>query len=177
MKQNYVKLLIVILSLSVALFLSGCATGGKEATAGPKADNSPKVNPPVVEPGKSVPGQNINPAELKQWDDVKGKILVENYPADITKYLADHKDKETQQAFNINNRTYIVLTMGQMPSAGYQIELKDIVLKDGTLTVFVKYEKPGKNDNVATVITYPTLVIETDDIYEGHYEIQYNIEK
>lgn len=165
MKKNRGKFLIIILSLLVALSLAGCAAGGKGA------DNNSKENPPVV----SQP--NINPDELKQWDGVKGKILAENYPADITKYLDDHKEKETQQAFNINNKTYIVLTMGQMPSAGYQIELKDIILKDGALKVFVKYEKPGNNDIVATVITYPTLVIETDDIYEGHYEIQYDIEK
>ena len=83
--------------------------------------------------------------------------------------------EETQNAFNINNRTYIVMTMGEQSTGGYSIELQDLVLKDSGLHVYVKYQRPG--EVAATVITYPTLVVETDGIYEGHYEIVYHIER
>lgn len=114
--------------------------------------------------------------EPKEYNGVTGKVLAQGYPAEIENYLDENKLKETQQAFNINNQTYLVLTMGEQTSAGHAIELKDLVLGDGTLKVFVKYVKPGKGDIVATVMTYPSLVIETDKIYEGHYEIVYDIE-
>lgn len=194
MKKSLNKSIIMFICLILVVSLMGCSTSNTAAT-GPKAeqggkagDNSQTPDKPAgntdkqtsgnTSPGKGGDeGQNVKPGELKQWDGVKGKILTDDYPAEINKYLTDNQSKETQQAFNINNKTYIVLTMGQKPTAGYLIELKDMSLKDGALKVFVKYEKPGKDDMAAEVITYPSLVIETDDIYEGHYEILYDIEK
>ncbi len=173
MKKPIRLILISILGVLVVLSLTGCSLGGSNSSnTNPVKDEA--ANNPT---DKGQQGNNLDPSGLKQWDGVKGKLLTENYPEQITKYLDENKAKETQQAFNINNKTYIVMTMGEQNSAGYLIELKDLVLKDGVLKVFVKYEKPGKDDIVATVITYPSLVIETDDIYEGHYEIQYEIEK
>ena len=65
--------------------------------------------------------------------------------------------------------------MGEQSSGGYAIKLKYLILKDGALNVFVEYEKPG--EIATTVMTYPSLVIETDGIYEGHYEIIYHIQR
>jgi hypothetical protein len=127
-------------------------------------------------------GQNQNPAspepkDAVEWDGVQGKVLTGDYPKEISAYLEENKEKETQQALNINNRTYIVMTMGEKSSAGYQIQLIKVSLQDGTLMVEAKYQKPAKDEQTATVMTYPSLVIETDDIYEGHYLIDYVIEK
>jgi len=173
MKKSIKKVLIAILCVLVVLSVTGCTRGSE----------NPGVNDPIHGQGnetakdKDQAGKNIDSNTERQWDGVKGKVLTGDYPEEIIKYLEDHKQNENQQAFNVNNKTYIVMTMGEQPSAGYIIELKDVVLKDGALKVFVKYEKPLKDDMVATVITYPSLVIETDDIYEGHYEILYDIEK
>jgi len=123
------------------------------------------------------PDQKSNPEQLKQWDRVKGRIVTEDYPAEISAYLEENKTMETQRALNVNNKTYLVLTMGQCPTAGYQIEFTNLSLKDGKLIIKAKYVKPNRDDIVATVITYPSLVIETDDIYEGHYLIEFNIDK
>jgi len=122
-------------------------------------------------------GQGGQTGTGKQWEEVKGKILTEGYPAEISSYLEANKTKETQQAFNINNKTYLVLTMGQRPSAGYHIELTKLGITDGKLIVQAEYVKPKPDELVATVITYPSLVIETDDIYEGHYSIEFVIDK
>lgn len=67
--------------------------------------------------------------------------------------------------------------MGEQRSGGYSIMLKAMTLKDGKLVINASYIKPGKDDNVSMAITYPHLVIETDKIYEGHYEIDYQIQK
>ncbi|NLM20625.1 MAG: protease complex subunit PrcB family protein [Peptococcaceae bacterium] len=123
------------------------------------------------------PDHKNNPKQLQQGDGVKSRILTENYPAEISAYLEENKTKETQRALNVNNKTYLVLTMGQCPTAGYHIELTNLSLQDGKLIVQAKYVKPNRGDIVATVITYPSLVIETDDIYEGHYLIEFNIDK
>ncbi len=163
MRKSLKVLLLSALSILLVVSLIGCSTGANDKP--PVDDNPPAGDSP--QNGSSDP---------KEYNGVTGKVLTQGYPTKIENYLEENKLKETQQAFNIDNRTYLVLTMGEQTSAGYAIELQDLVLGDGTLKVFVKYVKPGKDDIVATVMTYPSLVIETDDIYEGHYEIAYDIE-
>lgn len=162
MKKAIKLFLLIALSILLAVSFVGCAANEK-----PPAEEKPQV-------GDSPQNGSDEP---KEYNGEIGNVLTEGYPAEIQKYLEENKLEETQQAFNINNKTYLVLTMGEQSSAGYAIELKDLVLADGTLKVFVKYVKPGKDAVVATVITYPSLVIETDKIYEGHYEIAYDIKK
>lgn len=167
--NGYFRALIIAVMCGMLIFSLGGCTPAES-----------KENPPAQVGENDELEQNDNENnnnELKQYDGVKARIINENYPVEIETYLEDNKNQETQQAFNINNRTYLVLTMGEKPSAGYAVELKDLVLKDGYLKVFARYIKPGKDEIVATVITYPYLVIETDDIYEGHYEIEYELQK
>lgn len=181
MKKTMKVFLITVLSIILVVSLAGCSTGADNK---PLVDNSPKggqVNNPDdnkgTEPAGDPSDEGVKKDEPIDFNGVTAKVMTQGYPAEIEKYLDENKMNETQQAFNINNRTYIVLTMGEQTSGGYAIELKDLVLADGALKVSVKYIKPGKDDMVATVITYPSMVIETDDIYEGHYEIEYDIEQ
>jgi len=181
------KVLKLIIITAICVTLIGVMSGCFGKNTQDSANNPPAVSEPDnsgtpdgkggdTDSGQDT-GNNIGLNEFKQWDGVKGKILTDNYPEEITQYLKDKQDKESQQVYNINNKTYIVMTMGSQSTAGYQIELSDLILKDGILKVVAVYEKPGKDDNVAQVISYPVLVIETDDIYEGHYEITFDIEK
>lgn len=177
---------IVLLCFLAVFALSGCSTAGDAGKSEPQLENKGGDGMPNQgkdsDQGSEPPGQGgdqpvSNQDELRQWEGLKAKVINDNYPAEISRYLETNREKETQQSLNVNNKTYLVLTMGQKPSAGYGIDLKDLSLKDGTLNVQVKYIQPGKNVNVATVITYPSLVIETDDIYEGHYLIEFDLEK
>ena len=182
MKKTIEILLITALSIILVVSLTGCSTGADNK---PLVDNNPQAggvgSPADNNQGSQQTGdpagEGVKKDEPIDFNGVTAKIMTQGYPAEIEKYLDDNKMNETQQAFNINNRTYIVLTMGEQTSGGYAIELKDLALADGVLKVSAKYVKPGKGDMAATVMTYPSLVIETDDIYEGHYEIGYNIEK
>lgn len=192
---RFKKISVILFCFLLLISLTACSAVEKPVNTNPqdgKNDWQAKNNGNgAAEEGDKVPGKgggttgseegsagkNVTPDELREWNGVKGKILTGNYPAEVEQYIETNKSRETQKAMNVNNRTYIVLTMGERRSAGYVIELKDVVLKDGILKVFAKYEKPGKNDIVATVITYPTLVLELDDIYEGHYTIEYDIEQ
>ena len=182
MKKKMKVLMITVLSIILVVSLAGCSTGADNK---PLVDDSPKggqVDNPVgdekgTEPAGDPSDGGVKKDEPVDFNGLTAKVMTQGYPAEIEKYLDENKMSETQQALNINNRTYIVLTMGEQTSGGYAIELKDLVLADGALKVSVKYIKPGKDDIVATVITYPSLVIETNDIYEGHYEIEYDIEQ
>jgi hypothetical protein len=173
------RILIAFFGLIIVFSLAGCSWGSKTAnmnTPPPGGDQSSQTNPATggtPENGEKSSGQTAP----VQWSGVKGTVLTSDYPAEINKYLEENKTKETQQVLTINNKTYLIMTMGQQSTAGYRIELKSLVLKNGVLTASAKYEKPLPNEAVAAVITYPSLVIETDDIYEGHFAIKFDIEK
>ena len=168
MKKAFKVFFLIALSIVLVVSFGGCSK--PPITEKPPGQNG-NTNPPA---NGEQPGDGDEP---KEYNGVTAKVIKVDYPTQIESYLQENQAKETQQAFNIDNRTYIVLTMGEKTSGGYAIELKDLVLGDGSLKVFVKYIVPGKDDITTTVMTYPSLVIETDKIYEGHYEIEYEIEK
>lgn len=178
MKKAFKIFFLIVLSIVLVVSFAGCFKAS--INENPPSENG-SINPPVngeqPKPGNGPTNGNGNQDEPKAYDGVTVKVIKTDYPAQIESYLQENQAKETQQAFNIDNRTYIVLTMGEKTSGGYAIELKDLVLGDGSLKVYVKYRVPGKDDATTAVITYPSLVIETDKIYEGHYEIAYEIEK
>ena len=83
MKKKLRLLLSVSLSILLVISLIGCSAGDNNK---PLVDKDPKA-------GEQVPAN----------------IIKSDYPAEIEKYLDENSQNETQQAFNIDNRTYIVL--------------------------------------------------------------------
>lgn len=160
MKKAVQCLTLVAICVFLIIGLTGCTNTTKP----------PEPSEPVVQPGDGNDGQ-------LQPEIVPGNVLTDDYPAEIQKYLEANEQQETQQALNINNHTYIVMTMGEQRSGGYSIKLDKIELKDATVMVYADYIKPGQDEGVTMALTYPHLVIETDKIYEGHYLIDYQIRK
>ncbi|NLP43025.1 MAG: protease complex subunit PrcB family protein [Peptococcaceae bacterium] len=182
MKNTIRYFLIMILSIVLVISVTGCSFGSNSDADSAANGQQGNVEEPSgnseIEAGNGDDvddKQQTEEEELIEGDKVQHQVLTDSYPVEINNYLEKNKVAETQQAFNINNRTYLVLTMGEQSSGGYAIKLKDLILKDGALNVFVEYEKPG--EIATTVMTYPSLVIETDGIYEGHYEIIYHIQR
>lgn len=191
------KLFIIMMCILLVFALTACSDGSKDDgnQKPPVQDNNPGDNGETPGNGGQLPmnedneGNEENNDEeqkgtdetsdgsLQDWGGVKGRILTGDYPQEVEEYIEANKTEESQQALNVGYRTIIVMTMGEKPSAGYGIELKDARLENGVLTISAAYNKPAKGSVVATVITYPTLVLELDDIYLGHYKIEYDIEK
>lgn len=54
----------------------------------------------------------------------------------------------------------VVITMGEMPSAGYAVQIVDLdESTDAKWVIDITFTAPGADDMVATVITYPYAVI------------------
>jgi len=60
---------------------------------------------------------------------------------------------------NFENTIVLFLSMGEKPTAGYQITVERIVLEQDTLKVAVKMKKPGPGKTLATVITQPYVMV------------------
>jgi len=62
-----------------------------------------------------------------------------------------------------NDKTYLVVTAGEKPSAGYAIEIKEITYNGEQLQVIAQLKGPGPGDIVAEVLTYPMIVLSIPD--------------
>lgn len=71
---------------------------------------------------------------------------------------------EPPPEIDFSKATIIAVFMGECPTTGYSIEVKEVI--DTGLTIVVKVEKvyPGKGCMVGEALTYPYHIIETSKI-------------
>lgn len=62
-----------------------------------------------------------------------------------------------------DEKTYLVVTAGEKPTAGYVVEVKEITYDGEQLKVSAHLNEPRPGDVVAQVITYPMLVLSIPD--------------
>ena len=62
-----------------------------------------------------------------------------------------------------DEKTYLVVTAGEKPTAGYVVEVKEITYDGEQLKVSALLNEPRPGDVVAQVITYPMLVLSIPD--------------
>lgn len=62
--------------------------------------------------------------------------------------------------------TYIAIFMGEKPTGGYIITVREIVLEGGKAKVHVEFNEPSETCFVTQQITRPFLVIRTEKINE-----------
>jgi hypothetical protein len=87
-------------------------------------------------------------------------------PTQITQILPNYRMKEKALVCKINGEVYVVVTRGEMPSTGYGVEIKKILLDktegEETLRVIAKFTDPKPGDIQAQVLTYPYTVVKTN---------------
>lgn len=130
------KLAIVILCLALVFSLAGCT--GKDRPR-PEDNTSP---PGAVQPQPdSGNGERIA--------DEKARLWVES-----CKYI------EGIYTFNTGDKTYIMAALGEMPTAGYKVEIKKAAETAEEIKFDVEVEEPV--GPAVEVITYPYALIEIE---------------
>ena len=111
------------------------------------------------------------PAEDKTVNKTK---LVENTDYFIRGELTwgDYWDK-TKKGYYIDSKNepnapyYYVLIMGEKPTGGYSLKVKEVNRNDGKTEMIVEEIVPGANEVTTQALTYPTLVVEFPTQQEG----------
>ncbi len=89
-----------------------------------------------------------------------------NIPTQIAQILPNYRMKEKALVCKINGEVYVVVTRGEMPSTGYGVEVKKILLEktddEETLRVIAQFTDPKPGDIQAQVLTYPYTVVKTN---------------
>ena len=96
-------------------------------------------------------------------------ILLEEeaIPREITAdVIPDYRDLERALGCLVDGKVYVVVTRGEKPTAGYDIQIDKMKLEKTeqgkNLVVTALFTDPPAGETVAQVITYPYQVAETD---------------
>ncbi len=113
--------------------------------------------------------------EKKPAEDTKTKTkLVENTDYYVRGELTwgDHWDK-TKKGYYIDSKNepnapyYYALCMGEKPTGGYSLKVKEVNKVNGKTELIVEEIVPGKDETTTQALTYPTLVVEFPTEQEG----------
>lgn len=105
---------------------------------------------------------------LKGDKTVEFKILNENkIPQDISsQVIPEYRTLERALACTIDDKIYVVVTRGEKPTSGFEVDIDRIVLEEKNgrtkLVVYADFKDPEKDKALAQIITYPVKVAQTD---------------
>lgn len=80
-------------------------------------------------------------------------------PREFTMILTDPELKGKVSAGDIQTSNFILLNMGEKPTAGYSIGVKSVVETDRNVIVTVEKKEPAADAVVAQVVTAPYALI------------------
>ncbi|WP_164984918.1 protease complex subunit PrcB family protein [Ammoniphilus sp. CFH 90114] len=88
---------------------------------------------------------------------VNFELLKAPYPAFVDDVAKSMKQKGGSKVIHKNGHTYVVIALGQRPSAGYSVIIDNVQHSDGKLVITYEEKKP--QGMAASVITYPVTVV------------------
>ena len=149
---------LLFLAVLIILFLCGCVSFEKNIPEKNKTEYSNIKNNLYINLNisKNQSFQNTNNNTVKNKIENKvnlPKIL--NY--EIIAYGAFGEKNRGCYYYYEGNKTIIVINLGEMPTAGYKIEIINITETDNGIVVYYKVIPP--KEIAAMVITYPYIKI------------------
>ncbi|MDD4377408.1 MAG: protease complex subunit PrcB family protein [Eubacteriales bacterium] len=83
----------------------------------------------------------------------------------VTDVIPEYRDMERALACIVDKKVYVIVTRGEKPTAGYEIEIDKMILENkgdkANLAVCANFADPGNEKTVAQIISYPLVVAET----------------
>lgn len=106
----------------------------------------------------------INSGETKvKFDKVSEKMMPREMEAEI---LPEYRNLERAMACKVDGKVYVIVTRGEKPTAGYEVEIDKITLEskdDKTnMIVYANFVDPTDTENLAQVLCYPHAVAKAE---------------
>ena len=155
-KKIFITSIVVIASLS--LLLTGCKQGESESTPVPTDTPESSTESPSSTSNQGITVNTINFREIdiSTLDDVHVRLI---------------NDMSLSRGYTYwvnEDGTYTVfIGLGERSTAGYGITVISVEDNEGNTNILVEETKPGKDDMVAQVITYPYVIIQMGGITDN----------
>lgn len=98
-----------------------------------------------------------------KFEKVSQKAMPREIEAEI---LPEYRDLERALACKVGDEIYVIVTRGEKPTAGYEVEIEKITLESkddkSNLIVHANFADPADAENMAQVTSYPAAVVKAD---------------
>ncbi len=98
-----------------------------------------------------------------KFEKVSEKVMPRELEADI---LPEYRDLERALACKVGDKIYIIVTRGEKPTAGYEVDIDKITLENkddkSNLIVYATFVDPAQPENMAQISCYPVAVAKAD---------------
>ncbi|XRP96888.1 protease complex subunit PrcB family protein [Methanocaldococcus sp. 16A] len=159
MKKNIIILLFTVILCSVTL--CGCISFEKNISEKNKIEYYNIKNNSYINSNTSK-NQSIQNTNKNTIDNKTNLPKTLNY--EIIAYGAFGEKSRGYYYYHEDNKTIIVINLGEMPTAGYEIKIINITKTNNRIIVYYKVVPP--KEFAAMVITYPYIKISVNGTYE-----------
>lgn len=101
-----------------------------------------------------VSGCMESTAQSEQPEPVE-EYLTDELPAEVQNWIEESRKDFASQTLTHENILYLLITYGEKPTGGYDVEIIDINEEGGRLVVNVLFTEPAEDEMVTQVLTYP----------------------
>jgi hypothetical protein len=101
--------------------------------------------------------------QLTEQEDVPYKQLTnEELPGELQGIIEEIKLTESNEIIVIGEHDYILITMGEQKTGGYEIIIHQVVEVEDEVRVWYEFITPAKDEMVTEAITYPFAIVQID---------------
>lgn len=83
----------------------------------------------------------------------------ENLPGGLAEWYQDNYKKEGLHSTNLDGGTYLLVSAGEKPTGGYEIQKLVLTGTDQVINVSASLRVPGKDEMVTEALTYPSILV------------------
>ena len=81
--------------------------------------------------------------------------IPDELPAEVQAWIEAGLEDFGARILEYDGLLYLLVTYGEKPTGGYDVEITDISEKENKLVVTAHFTEPGKDDIVTEALTYP----------------------
>ncbi|MDW7739703.1 MAG: protease complex subunit PrcB family protein [Bacillota bacterium] len=81
--------------------------------------------------------------------------LPDELPAEVQAWIDSRIEQFGAQTFRHEGILYLLVTYGEKPTGGFEVEITDISEEEDKLVVTANFVEPGEEDVVIQALTYP----------------------
>ncbi len=110
-------------------------------------------------------GQEQLPTEPDSDEGVE-IVLPDQLPAEVEEWIEDSRQELAGQTYELEGVLYLLVTYGERPTGGYDVEITDIAIQDDKVVVTAEFTEPAEDEMVTQALTYPydLAMIEDPDL-------------
>lgn len=110
--------------------------------------------------GCGEPGEPVNHMGPDEEDEI---VLPDELPAEVQTWIEEAANDFAAQTMEYEGVLYLLITYGEKPTGGYDVEITNLVTEEDKLVVTAHFTEPGEDDIVTQALTYPYDLAMLDD--------------